>query len=60
MMPTELTPAAQPLTPVIWPEIEFGASDRILILSPHPDDESLACGGSFNAPRRSLQSMSSF
>jgi LmbE family N-acetylglucosaminyl deacetylase len=45
MMPTQLTPAAQPLTPVIWPEIEFGAHDRILILAPHPDDESLACGG---------------
>ena len=48
-MSTELKRAAQrterPVAPAAWPEIELGASDRILILAPHPDDESLACGG---------------
>jgi len=27
------------------PQLTFDAADRILILAPHPDDESLACGG---------------
>jgi LmbE family N-acetylglucosaminyl deacetylase len=44
-MPTDLTPAAGPLPPATWPEIEFGDGDRILVLAPHPDDESLATGG---------------
>ena len=45
-MSTELKRAPhEPLAPAAWPEIELGASDRILILAPHPDDESLACGG---------------
>ena len=44
-MSSELRPAAQPLTPAVWPEIELGAGDRILVLAPHPDDESLAIGG---------------
>ena len=29
----------------VWPEVTFTPQDRILILAPHPDDESLACGG---------------
>jgi len=28
-----------------WPEVSLTAQDRILILAPHPDDETLACGG---------------
>jgi LmbE family N-acetylglucosaminyl deacetylase len=28
-----------------WPEVEFTAQDRILILAPHPDDEILGCAG---------------
>ena len=36
----------QATTPnLAWPEVALVPQDRILILAPHPDDESLACGG---------------
>lgn len=44
-MLSEVRSSAQPITSTAWPQIELGANDRILILAPHPDDESLACGG---------------
>lgn len=37
--------AEEPATDPGWPELSFSKSDRILVLAPHPDDESLACAG---------------
>ncbi|MFC1582166.1 PIG-L deacetylase family protein [Planctomycetota bacterium] len=41
-----------PDPPVALTPIAFDADDRILILSPHPDDEVLACGGIIQAARQ--------
>jgi LmbE family N-acetylglucosaminyl deacetylase len=44
-MPTELTAAPQRFIRTGEPDIELRRDDRILVLAPHPDDESLACAG---------------
>ena len=44
-MSADLTSAVDIAGQARWPESAFDADDRILILAPHPDDESLACGG---------------
>ena len=31
--------------PLQWPEALFADAQRLVVVSPHPDDEVLACGG---------------
>lgn len=46
-----LQPAASP-TELNAPELTLNATDRILILAPHPDDETIACAGVIQKARQ--------
>jgi hypothetical protein len=40
-MPPDVSAPVQPTQTVPWPVLSFDPTDRVQVLTPHPDDESL-------------------